>query len=51
MREYRRILLDGYPAVMTREGDRLHAKDGRSITVEDAVHLPPPSRARSSACT
>ena len=41
MREYRRILLDGYPAVMTREGDRLHAKDGRSITVEDAVHLPP----------
>ncbi len=41
MREYRRILLDGYPAVMTREGDRLHAKDGRSISVEDAVHLPP----------
>ncbi len=41
MREYRRILLDGYPAVVTREGDRLHAKDGRSIAVEDAVHLPP----------
>ena len=41
MREYRRILLDGYPTVVTREGDRLHAKDGRSIAVEDAVHLPP----------
>ena len=41
MTEYRRILLDGYPAVVTREGDRLNAKDGRSVAVEDAVHLPP----------
>ena len=41
MQEYRRILLDGYPAVVTREGDRLRAGDGRSVAVEDAVHLPP----------
>ncbi len=41
MREHRRILLDGYPVVVTREGERLHAKDGRSVALEDAVHLPP----------
>lgn len=41
MREYRRILLDGYPTVVTREGDRLRARDGRSVAVGDAVHLPP----------
>ena len=41
MREHRRILLDGYPVVVTRHGERLHAKDGRSVAVEDAVHLPP----------
>ena len=41
MREHRRILLDGYPAVVTREGEHLHAKDGRSVAVEDAIHLPP----------
>ena len=39
--EYRRILLDGYPILTTREGDRLVTKDGRSIGVEEAVHLPP----------
>ena len=41
MQEYRRILLDGYPTVVTREGDRLRARDGRSVAVEEAVHLPP----------
>ena len=41
MREYRRILLDGYPTVVTREGDRLRARDGRSVAVGDAIHLPP----------
>ena len=41
MREYRRILLDGYPTVVTREGDLLRARDGRSVAVGDAVHLPP----------
>ena len=41
MREHRRILLDGYPVVVTREGERLHAKDGRSVALAEAVHLPP----------
>ena len=41
MTEFRRILLDGYPVVVTREGERLHAKDGRSVAAEDAIHLPP----------
>lgn len=39
--EYRRILLDGYPILMVREGDRLVARDGRSIGVDEGVHLPP----------
>ncbi len=39
--EYRRILLDGYPILVTRDGDRLVTRDGRSIDVNDAVHLPP----------
>ncbi len=41
--EYRKILLDGYPILTTRDGDRLVTRDGRSIAVEDAVHLPPVS--------
>ena len=41
MAEYQRILLDGYLTVVTRDGDRLLAGDGRSIAVEDAHHLPP----------
>ncbi|HZU65271.1 MAG TPA: fumarylacetoacetate hydrolase family protein [Novosphingobium sp.] len=39
--EYRRILLDGYPILTTREGDRLVTKDGRSIAIDEAIHLPP----------
>ena len=39
--EYRRILLDGYPILTTREGDRLVTRDGRSIGIDEAVHLPP----------
>lgn len=41
MSEYRRILLDGYPTVVTRDGDTLVANDGRTVAVEDAVHLAP----------
>jgi 5-oxopent-3-ene-1,2,5-tricarboxylate decarboxylase/2-hydroxyhepta-2,4-diene-1,7-dioate isomerase len=41
--EYRRILLDGYPILATREGDELVTRDGRSIGIDDAVHLPPVS--------
>ncbi len=41
MSEYRRILLDGYPTVVTPEGDRLVARDGRSVAIAAAVHLAP----------
>ena len=41
--EYRKILLDGYPILTVREGDTLHTRDGRSIGVDEAVHLPPVS--------
>jgi 5-oxopent-3-ene-1,2,5-tricarboxylate decarboxylase/2-hydroxyhepta-2,4-diene-1,7-dioate isomerase len=39
--EFRRILLDGYPVQVRREGDHLVAPDGRRIAIEDAVHLAP----------
>lgn len=39
--EYRRILLDGYPILTTRHGDELVTKDGRSVGVDEAVHLAP----------
>jgi len=39
--EYRKILLDGYPILTTREGEELVTRDGRSIGIADAVHLPP----------
>ncbi len=41
MSEYRRILLDGYPCSVERLGDRLVAGDGRSVSIDDAVHLAP----------
>lgn len=41
MPEYRRILLDGYPTVVTRDGDRLIAADGRTVALDDACHLAP----------
>jgi 5-oxopent-3-ene-1,2,5-tricarboxylate decarboxylase/2-hydroxyhepta-2,4-diene-1,7-dioate isomerase len=41
MAEYRRILLDGWPALTERDGDRLVAGDGRSVAVDEALHLPP----------
>ncbi len=41
MSEYRRVLLDGYPVQVRREGETLVAADGREIGVADAVHLPP----------
>lgn len=39
--EYRRILLDGYPTLTTRDGEELVTKDGRRIGIDDAVHLAP----------
>lgn len=41
MTEFRRILLDGYPCQVVREGDTLVAGDGRTVAIADAVHLPP----------
>ena len=41
MPEYRRILLDGYPCHVERFGDQLVAGDGRSVAIDDAVHLAP----------
>jgi 5-oxopent-3-ene-1,2,5-tricarboxylate decarboxylase/2-hydroxyhepta-2,4-diene-1,7-dioate isomerase len=39
--EYRRILLDGYPTQVLRNGETLVADDGRVVAIEDAVHLAP----------
>jgi 5-oxopent-3-ene-1,2,5-tricarboxylate decarboxylase/2-hydroxyhepta-2,4-diene-1,7-dioate isomerase len=39
--ETRRVVLDGRPTSVTREGDVLHTEDGRRISVDEAVHLPP----------
>jgi 2-keto-4-pentenoate hydratase/2-oxohepta-3-ene-1,7-dioic acid hydratase in catechol pathway len=41
LRETRRILLDGNPVDVTRDGDLLRAGDGREVPIVDAVHLPP----------
>lgn len=41
MTEYRRVLLDGYPVQVRREGEVLVAADGREVGVDEAVHLPP----------
>jgi len=41
MAEIRRILLDGYPTEVVKEGDILVAGDGRSAAITDAVHLAP----------
>ncbi|HZD17302.1 MAG TPA: fumarylacetoacetate hydrolase family protein, partial [Actinomycetota bacterium] len=39
--ETRRILLDGVPTAVIREGDELVAPDGRRVAVGTAMHLPP----------
>jgi 5-oxopent-3-ene-1,2,5-tricarboxylate decarboxylase/2-hydroxyhepta-2,4-diene-1,7-dioate isomerase len=39
--EYRRILLDGYPTQVLRDGETLVANDGRVVAIEDAIHLAP----------
>ena len=41
MTEYRRILLDGMAVQVVRHGDELRASDGRTVGVDEAVHLPP----------
>jgi 2-keto-4-pentenoate hydratase/2-oxohepta-3-ene-1,7-dioic acid hydratase in catechol pathway len=39
--ETRRILLDGTPTTVTREGDELITLDGRRVPLDAPVHLPP----------
>jgi 5-oxopent-3-ene-1,2,5-tricarboxylate decarboxylase/2-hydroxyhepta-2,4-diene-1,7-dioate isomerase len=39
--EFRRILLDGYPTQVLRQGDNLVATDGRVVAIADAIHLAP----------
>ncbi len=41
MAEFRRILLDGYPTQVRREGELLISGDGRTVEIEQAIHLPP----------
>ncbi len=41
MSELRRILLEGYPTVVQRDGAELVAGDGRRVALGDAVHLAP----------
>lgn len=41
MMEYRKILLNGYPILCERQGDQLVTRDGRSVGIDEAVHLPP----------
>ncbi len=41
MTEFRRILLDGYPTEVLREGELLISGDGRTVEIEEAIHLPP----------
>jgi 5-oxopent-3-ene-1,2,5-tricarboxylate decarboxylase / 2-hydroxyhepta-2,4-diene-1,7-dioate isomerase len=39
--ETRRIVLDGMPTDVVRDGDELVAEDGRRLPLDEAVHLPP----------
>ena len=39
--ETRRILLDGMPTSVTREGEELVAPDGRRLPIDEAAHLAP----------
>ena len=39
--ETRRIVLDGVPTTVVREGDELVAPDGRRLPIDGPVHLPP----------
>jgi 5-oxopent-3-ene-1,2,5-tricarboxylate decarboxylase/2-hydroxyhepta-2,4-diene-1,7-dioate isomerase len=39
--ETRRILLDGMPTSVTREGEELVAPDGRRLPIDEAAHLSP----------
>jgi 5-oxopent-3-ene-1,2,5-tricarboxylate decarboxylase/2-hydroxyhepta-2,4-diene-1,7-dioate isomerase len=48
--EFRRILLDGTPTQVVRDGDTLRARDGRSVHAEGAVHLAPVAPSKILCC-
>ena len=50
MTEYRRILLDGAVTRVRREGDQLLSPDGRTVPVDEAVHLAPVEPSKIIAC-
>lgn len=50
MTEYRRILLDGAAVRVRREGDTLLSPDGRTVSVDQAVHLAPVEPSKIIAC-
>lgn len=50
MTEYRRILLEGAEVVVINRDGVLFADDGRTVTPEDAVHLPPAVPTKILAC-
>jgi 5-oxopent-3-ene-1,2,5-tricarboxylate decarboxylase / 2-hydroxyhepta-2,4-diene-1,7-dioate isomerase len=48
--ETRRILIDGFAAVVTRDGDELVAADGRRASAATAIHLPPVKPTKIICC-
>jgi 5-oxopent-3-ene-1,2,5-tricarboxylate decarboxylase / 2-hydroxyhepta-2,4-diene-1,7-dioate isomerase len=48
--ETRRILLDGFAALVTRDGNELVAADGRRVSADTAVHLPPVEPTKIICC-
>jgi len=50
MTETRRVLLDGVACSVVRQGDVLVAGDGRTIGVDEAIHLAPVEPTKILAC-
>lgn len=50
MSETRRILLDGVEVFVDRDGDALVAGDGRTVPIDEAIHLPPVVPSKILAC-
>lgn len=48
--ETRRILIDGFTALVTRDGNELVAADGRRVNAATAVHLPPVEPTKIICC-
>jgi 5-oxopent-3-ene-1,2,5-tricarboxylate decarboxylase/2-hydroxyhepta-2,4-diene-1,7-dioate isomerase len=48
--EFRRVLLDGAPTDVVREGNELRARDGRTVHTEDAIHLAPVTPSKILCC-